>query len=89
MAQPVRQGQLVLWNSTYSVEQLPAVVVEIPLYVVGGGKNEDADGNPLIVNLLVFTMQGPLPKYHVNYADSDVRGTYFPSTWSEIPPQTA
>lgn len=80
MAQPVRQGQLVLWNSTYSVESLPAIVVEIPLFVLGGHENKDENGNPLIVNLLVFTMQGVLPKYHVGHAPE-----YTPNTWSHLP----
>lgn len=83
MAHPARLGQLVLWNATYSVEQNPAIIVSIPKYVIGGKPNDDGAGNPLIVDLMVFTMQGMMGKYHVAYNPD-----YVPSTWSPMPEES-
>ena len=50
------------------------------MYVSGGGDNDDGAGNPLVVNLLVFTMQGAFPRHLVPFS-----AEYAPETWSEIP----
>lgn len=78
MAIPVRPGHLVLWNSTTSVEQLPALVVSVPLYAWGGVLN-DGVGGPLLVDLLSFSMSGQSSQYRVPFSD-----VYAPGTWSPL-----
>ena len=48
MAQPAAPGTMILWNNPYAVEQLPAMVVQVPLYQPGGVANDDGAGNPVL-----------------------------------------
>lgn len=64
---PITIRRLVDYHSALGATVNPAMVVEIPSIVLGGYPNKTEEGNPKVVNLLVFSMSGIFPVYNVHH----------------------
>ena len=64
---PITIGRIVQYHSALGATVNPAMVVEIPSIVSGGYPNATEDGDPKVVNLLVFSTAGIFPVYNVHH----------------------
>lgn len=81
---PAHVGKGVLFHSHLEAddaERHAAIVISVPKFVWGGGDNIDANGNPICVDLKVFTAAGDHVYYRIRH--ESVAAASGENFWSE------
>lgn len=81
---PAHVGKGVLFHSHLEAddaERHAAMVISVPDIVWGGGGNADAEGNPICVDLMVFTQYGTHIYYRIRH--ESVAAASGENFWSE------